>query len=349
MTKRKKILTYLFIPMGIIIAILAYYQLFYKSPRVDTGVAVKSLVFTGHHDIVTSVRFLPGDSLLVTGSIDSSIKIWERTSGKIVQEIRHPQPIAYLDLSTDGKYIVTGSYDSKVRLWRVSDGALIKEFTGHTGTVWTVAFSNDGTKIAAGGDDAMVLVWDTSGALLQKLQGHKRIVWSVKFSRDDSKIASASFDFTVKLWNVADGKLLWDNKEHKETVVDLDFSHDSKLLASTSDDKTIRIWDVQQQKLLRTMTVAEHVQAVAFSPDDKRLMTGGRDKPMIGEFLQNFFGNSEYNKGVSARLWDVASGKLLHTFTYHSNDVMDLAYSHDGSYIATASADKTVEVWRIVR
>jgi WD40 repeat protein len=350
MTKRKKILTYTFLPLGIIIIILAYYQLFYKSPRVDNGVAVQSLVFTGHTGIVTSVRFLPGDSLLVTGSIDSTIKIWERTSGKIVQQIKHPDAIAYLDLSTDGKYIVTGSYDSKVRLWRISDGALIKEFTGHTGTVWTVAFSNDGTKIAAGGDDAMVLVWDiATGALLQKLQGHKRIVWSVKFSPDDSKIASASYDFTLRFWNVADGKLLWDNKEHTETVVDLAFSHDGKLLASTSDDKTIRIWDVQQQKLVRTMKVAEHVQAVAFSPDDKRLMTGGRDKPMIGEFLQNFLGNSEYNKGVSARLWEVATGKLLHTFTSHSNDVMDLDYSHDGTCIATASADKTVEVWRIVK
>ena len=350
MTKRKKILTYSLILLGIIITILAYYQLFYKSERVDTGVAIPALVFTGHSAIVTSVRFFAGDSLLVTGSIDSSIKIWERTSGKIVQEIKHPQPIAYLDLSADGKFIVTGSYDSKVRLWRISDGALIKEFTGHTGTVWTVAFSNDGTKIAASGDDAIILVWDiTTGALLQKLQGHKRVVWSVKFSPDGSKIASGSFDFTVKLWKVADGRLLWDNKEHKETVVDLAFSHDGKLLASTSDDKTIKIWDVQQQKLVRTMTVAEHVQAVAFSPDDKRLMTGGRDKPMIGEFLQNFLGNSEYNKGVSARLWDVASGKLLHTFTSHSNDVMDLDYSHDGGCIATASADRTVEVWRIVK
>ncbi len=50
------------------------------------------------------------------------------------------------------------------------------------------------------------------------------------------------------------------------------------------------------------------MQAVAFSSDDKRLLTGGRDKPMIGEFLQNFFGDSYVNKGVSARLWDVNSG-----------------------------------------
>jgi len=93
--------------------------------------------------------------------------------------------------------------------------------------------------------------------------------------------------------------------------------------------------------------VAEHVQAVAFSPDNKRLITGGRDKPMIGEFLQGIFGDSRYNPGVSARLWDVETGELLQTFTKHGNDVMDVAYSHDGNWIATASADRTVEVWKI--
>lgn len=349
MRNRKRVLTYLLIPAFIIIAILAYYQLLYKSKRVDSGIALPDKVFTEHRYIVTAVRFSPGDSLMVTGSVDSSIKIWERGSGKVVQEIRHPEAISYLDLSTDGKYIVTGSYDSKVRLWRISDGTMIKEFNGHTGTVWTVAFNPDGSKIASSGDDAVINVWDVAtGNLIQKLKGHKRIVWAVKFSPDGTKIASGSFDFSLRLWNVADGKLLWDNKEHTETVVDLAFSHDGKLLASTSDDKTIRLWNVSEKKLVRTMTVAEHVQAVAFSPDDKRLLTGGRDKPMIGEFLQTVFGDSKFNKGISSRLWEVETGKLLQTFSSHANDVMDVAYSHDGNWIATASADKTVEIWRIM-
>ena len=97
------------------------------------------------------------------------------------------------------------------------------------------------------------------------------------------------------------------------------------------------------------MKVPEHVQAIDFSPDDKRLLTGGRDKPMIGELLQNFFGDSKINPGVSARLWDLTTGSLLQTFSRHANDAMDVAYSHDGNWIATASADKTVEIWKLNR
>lgn len=346
--KNKKAILFILVPLFIIIIVIAYYQLLYKSPRVDTGIAKLERSFKEHDHIVTAVRFTPGDSLIITGSVDSTIKIWKRGTGEVIREIKTPSGIAYLDVSLDGKYIVTGSYDSRVRLWDINTGILIKEFTGHTGTIWTVAFSPDAKKIVSSGDDASVNIWDVeTGKLIRKLQGHKRIVWSVKFSPDGNKIASGSFDYSFKVWNVSDGKLLWDNNEHAETVVDLAFSHDGKRLATTSDDKTIKLWNVKEQTLLRTMTVAEHVQAVAFSPDDKRLMTGGRDKTLIGEVVQTFFGDSELNPGVSARLWEVETGKLLQTFTSHSNDVMDVAYSYSGRWIATASADKTVEVWRV--
>ena len=60
-------------------------------------------------------------------------------------------------------------------------------------------------------------------------------------------------------------------------------------------------------------------------------------------------GDSKFNPGVSARLWEVETGTLLQTFTIHTNDVMDVAYSHDGRWVATASADRIAEVWHIVQ
>jgi len=68
---------------------------------------------------------------------------------------------------------------------------------------------------------------------------------------------------------------------------------------------------------------------------------------MICEFLQQIFGDSKLNPGVSARLWHVQTGELLQTFTKHGNDVLDVAYSHDGKWVATASTDKTVELWKL--
>jgi WD40 repeat protein len=344
---KRKILRAFLLLVAVVIFVLSYYQLFYKSKRVNSHIAVFQNSYA-HNHIVTSVRFSSDDSFLVTSSADSNIRIFSKRNGKLFSNIKQASGVSYMDLSPDNKFIAAGSFDSKLRIYGVEDRSLLHTLSGHKGTIWTVAFSPDGKRVASSGDDAVIRIWDVEkGSLLQTLSGHKRIVWSVKFSRDGRYLASGSFDFSFRVWDLSNGNVVWDNKEHSETVVDLAFSNNGNILATTSDDKTIKIWDWKNKRSVRTMSVPEHVQAVAFSPDDRLIITGGRDKPMIGEFLQVIFGNSEFNKGVSARLWEVETGNLLQTFTSHSNDVQDVAYSHDGKHIATASADHSAEVWSI--
>lgn len=345
--KRKFFLRAILFVLAATVAFLAWFQLFYKSKTVDSGIAR----FAGrylHQHVVTAVRFSNDDSFFVTSSADSMIRIFTRLNPTPVRTIHQPCGVSYMDLSPDGQLIGTGGYDSLVRIFKTADGSLLHTYPGHQGTVWTVAFSADGKRVASSGDDAVIKIWDIEkGNEIKSLPGHSRIVWSVKFSPDGNYLASSSYDFTFRIWDLRTGNVTWDNHSHKETVVDLAFSHHGNILVTTSDDKTIKSWDWKNHRLLKTMTVPEHVQAVAFSPDDKWIITGGRDKPLVGEFLQTIFGNSEHNKGVSARLWNIETGALLQTFSSHSNDVQDVAYSHDGKYIATASADHSVEIWKM--
>ena len=62
----------------------------------------------------------------------------------------------------------------------------------------------------------------------------------------------------------------------------------------------------------------------AFSPDGARILTASADN--------------------TAKLWDVASGKLIASFA-HQDAVYDAAFSPDGARILTASADKTAKLW----
>ena len=62
--------------------------------------------------------------------------------------------------------------------------------------------------------------------------------------------------------------------------------------------------------------------------------------------IQNFLGETERNKGVTVRLWNVADGRLIQSFAEHSNEVHSVAFSPDGKLFAGVGMDKRVIVWK---
>ncbi len=68
---------------------------------------------------------------------------------------------------------------------------------------------------------------------------------------------------------------------------------------------------------------------MAFTPDGRRLLTGGEDRTL--------------------RLWDVASGKELRRFVGHTHRVWSVACSPDGRYALSGSFDRTLRLWRLPR
>jgi eukaryotic-like serine/threonine-protein kinase len=85
-------------------------------------------------------------------------------------------------------------------------------------------------------------------------------------------------------------------------------------------------WQKQTHLYLKTLYGhVGNVQAVAFSPDGQRILTGSGDK--------------------TAKVWDVASGKELFTLKGHRDEINSVAFSRDGQWIVTGSKDNTARVW----
>src|SRR5262249_51509484 len=144
----------------------------------------------------------------------------------------------------------------------------------------------------------------------------------------------------VQVWDGGTGKPVGTLDIHRQSIGGLVFSRDGDLLASASRDGTVKVWDAKRldkQYLdgkpeprippIRARVPGPGVN-IAFSPDGRRLATGGEENTVI--------------------IWDVETGDKLRTlWGKHSGEVYALAFSpdDDGQWIATAGADSSVKVW----
>src|SRR5262249_19081826 len=78
-----------------------------------------------------------------------------------------------------------------------------------------------------------------------------------------------------------------------------------------------------------TSRVSESIRSVAFSPDGRTALTGFWEKKIL-------------------KLWDLATGKELRTFTGHAADISSVAFSPDGrTALSAGNYDQTVKQWDI--
>lgn len=246
---------------------------------------------------VIAAAFSPDGQLVAYGIAGGELGILNAASGQITaRQMAHTDNIASVAFSPDGTRLASGSVggtpdnpDAAIALW-VPDTLVRITFFIDTPPL-SMNFSPDGRWLAFGSTDYSVKMRDIETNQRLTFGSHDNIVTSVMFSPDGKLLASGSADGRVKVWSVESRQLLATLGGQTTQVYGVAFSPDGKRLAAGGADADgkglIEIWNVEaalQNQPQQPVTLAGHsqlIRTIAFSPDGKRLASGGRDNVVI--------------------------------------------------------------------
>lgn len=309
-------------------------------------------VLEGHTSEVFICAWNPVNSLLASGSGDSTSRIWNIPPGpsgpksasiasKDSIVLRHvnnqdsSKDVTTLDWNGTGTLLATGSYDGLARIWS-DKGELKQTLNKHKGPIFSLKWNKRGDYILSGSVDRTAIIWDAaSGEVKQQFDFHKAPTLDVDW-RNDTSFASCSTDKMIYVCEYGKTRPLKCWQGHTDEVNAIKWDSSGTFLASCSDDFTAKIWGMNASNDKCVCDLKEHtkeIYTIKWSPNGPHTLWDRRHILASASF------------DASIKIWDVDAGYSMFTLTKHSDPVYSVAWSPNGEFLASGSFDNCLHIW----
>ncbi|KAK4056041.1 hypothetical protein OIO90_003036 [Microbotryomycetes sp. JL221] len=304
---------------------------------------------------LSSLRFSPDSSLLLTSSWTGTAKVWSVPACKEIKTVRahkeriggvawHPQ--ATLSQTKTALNFATGAADNDIKLWALEGDAALQTLSGHSARVCRIAFHPSGRYLGSASYDGTWRLWDAErgGEELLLQEGHSKEVYAIAFQNDGALACTGGLDAIGRVWDLRSGKTAMVLDGHMRDILAIDFAPNGHQIATGSNDDTIRIWDMRSLKSIST--IPAHNSTIS----DVKFYQG-EAKSVLGHVPRGFAKLDVFSSSTAPNGVDQVD---------QSHDMSDEVinskpdYPTAGSFLISGAYDSTVKVfsaddWQLIK
>lgn len=331
-----------------------------------------------HGDWVEDVAFGPDASWYVTVSDDNKVRVLDTVTGQEKLRMSHTGFAQRVQVSRDGQWIASTGYDHVVRIWDAASGSQMLEIPlDANGSA--LSFNEDGTRLVTADEHGNIGVWDISSLSARvgyiefpEYVHEARLTASGEYlivNTDDYNIWRLPANEISRIKNGTQGEVLLTTQS---LTYDTIISPDSRWIAAIEYDSgnaqnnrgvLVSLDGQTQFPLLH----GGEVTGVAFDKDSKFALTAGLNGLVSfwdvasGEKQEVELDNAEPAYSLALRplgtlaaaglhgktkIWDIDTHQPVIELTQPGN-IISIAFSQDGKWLATGSTDRTVFLWSV--